>query len=106
MQFQFNSDNAISLDGSAADEVETLVRQKLDHVSDQLTRVEIHVSDVNGPRRGDDIRCVVELRPTGMEPISAADQAADIEAAVTSATGKALTALRRQIGKQTTRKGH
>lgn len=106
MQFQFNSDNRISGHEGVAEQIETLVRGRLDRVSDRLTRVEVHVGDVNGPRGGNDIRCAVELRPNGMKPISGTDEASSIEAAVASATDKALSAFDRQIGKQTTRKGH
>lgn len=106
MQIQFNSDNRIAGDADVAERAETLVRGRLDRISDRLTRVEIHVGDVNGPREGNDIRCAVELRPEGMKPISATGEAASIEAAVASATDKALSAFDRQIGKQTTRKGH
>ena len=106
MQFQFNSDSQIAGTSEIAGEMESLVRGRLDHVTDRLTRVEVHVGDVNGPRGGDDVKCVVELRPTGMQPVSGTDQAGSIEAAVQSATDKALTSFRRQIGKRTTRKGH
>jgi ribosome-associated translation inhibitor RaiA len=106
MQFQFNSDNRISGHADVAEQVETLVRGRLDRVADRLTRVEVHVGDVNGPKGGNDIRCAVELRPNGMKPISATDEASSMEAAVASATAKALSAYDRQIGKLTTRKGH
>jgi hypothetical protein len=106
MQFQFNSDNRITGDATVAGRIENLVRGRLDRVSDRLSRVEVHVSDVNGPRHGNDIRCAVELRPNGMKPVSATDEAASVEAAVASATDKALSAYDRLIGKQTTRKGH
>lgn len=81
-----------------AGNVETLARQKLGHVTERLTWVEVHVGDVAGPR-GDTIRCAVELRPNGMQPITGTDEASDVEAAVGSATDKALTAFNRQIGK-------
>lgn len=106
MQFQFNSDNRVKGDARVAAQIEALVRGTLDRVSDRLSRVEVHVADVNGPRRGEDIRCTVELRPVGMQPISATDTASSVEAAVKSATDKALTTYSRQLGKQTTRKGH
>jgi hypothetical protein len=107
MQFQFNSDNRVSGDAAVAEQLEALVRGRLSRIADHLSRVEIHVGDVNGPRGdGDDKRCAVEVRPNGMKPISATDQASSVEAAVTSATNKVLAAYDRQIGKQTTRKGH
>ena len=106
MQFQFNSDNRVVGDAQAAEKIESLVRGRLDHVTDRLSRVEVHIGDVNGPKGGDDIRCMVELRPTGMQPISASHEAASAEIAATSATDKALTAFNRQVGRQTSRKGH
>ena len=106
MQFQFNSDSRTPGHLDVAEQIEALVRGKLHHVADRLSRVEVHVGHVNGPRNHDEIRCAVELRPLGMRPISAANEASSIEAAVSSATDKALTAYSRQVGKQTTRKGH
>ena len=106
MQFQFNSDNRISVDANMAEQMETLVRGRLGHLSDRFSRVEVHVGDVNGPRGGEDVRCVVELRPTGLQPISATGEAKSVESSVASATDKALSAFNRQIGKRTTRKGH
>jgi hypothetical protein len=41
-----------------------------------------------------------------MSPISATDEASTVESAATSAVDKALSAYDRQVGKQTTRKGH
>ena len=106
MQFQFNSDNRTPGGANVAERVEALVRGRLRRVSDRLTRVEVHLSDVNGPRQGNDIRCAVELRPSGRKPVSATHEDASVEAAVGSATDKALSAYDRLVGKQTTRKGH
>jgi hypothetical protein len=107
MQFQFNSDNQTPLGADTAGEVEALVETRLGRISDRLTRVEVHVSDVDGPRNGgDDKRCVIEIRPNGMRPITAIDQAATVEGAVGAAADKVLKSFDRQIGKATTRKGH
>ncbi len=107
MQFQFNSDNKTDGDAELAARVEEIVRPKLSRIEDRLTRVEVHVGDVNGPRTaGADKRCAVEARPAGMAPITATDHAASIEAAVAGATDKVLAAFDRQVGKRTTRKGH
>ena len=107
MQFQFNSDNQTSGDSDMAARVEEITRARLGRIEDRLTRVEVHVGDVNGPRGGgDDKRCAVEARPAGMAPISATDQAASIEAAVAGAVDKVLAAYDRQIGRRTDRKGH
>ncbi|MDP2357949.1 MAG: HPF/RaiA family ribosome-associated protein [Beijerinckiaceae bacterium] len=107
MQIQFNSDNNVDGDSGMADRVQELVRTRLSRVEERLTRVEVHVGDIDGPRSGaNDKRALVELRPAGLQPVSGSAQAASIEAAVSSAIDKALAAFDRQIGKMTTRKGH
>lgn len=107
MQFQFNSDNETNGDTRLAERVEEIARARLGRIEERLTRVEVHVGDVNGPRTdGMDKRCAVEVRPAGMAPITATDQAASIEAAVAGAADKVLAAFDRQVGKRTTRKGH
>lgn len=106
MLFQFNSDNRVEGDAGTEQRVRELVENRLGHVADRVTRVEVHVGDVNGPRGGAHIRCAVELRPNGLEPVTGTDTADTIEAAALSATDKAMTALERRIGKMTTRKGH
>lgn len=106
MQFQFNSDNQTNGDSNMATRVEEITKARLGRIEDRLTRVEVHVGDVNGPRGGYHKKYAVEARPTGMAPISASDQATSIEAAVVGATDKVLAAYCRQIGKRTDRKGH
>ena len=107
MQFMFNSDNQLPLSSETSQALEALVEARLARIADRLTRVEVHLSDDDGPRTGgDDKKCLIELRPNGMRAITATDQAATVERAVTAATDKALKAFDRQIGKATTRKGH
>lgn len=107
MQFVFNSDNQTSLGSEAAEKAEALVAARLGRITDRLTRVEVHVSDLDGPRNGhDDKRCEIEIRPNGMRPITADDHASTVESAVSGAADKVLKAFDRQIGKTTTRKGH
>lgn len=106
-QFQFNSENQISGTEDVAAQVEQIIRARISRIEDRLTRIEVHIGDVNGPRSGGaDIRCVVEARPAGLAPISATAQAGNIEAAVAAAADKMLVAYDRQLGKLTSRKGH
>lgn len=106
MQFQFNSDNQTPGNAEMAARVEDITLRRLDRISSRLTRVEVHVGDINGPRGGVDKRCAIEVRPAGMPPVSAVQQAASIESAVAGAAGKVLAAFDRQMGKRSTRKGH
>lgn len=106
MLFQFNSDNHVQCDAAVETRVRTLVDARLRNVQQKISRVEVHVGEINGPRGGVDKRCAVELRPKGLDPITASETAETIELAAAGATDKALTAFQRVIGRTTTRKGH
>lgn len=107
MQFQFNSDNQTDAGADVAARVEDIARSRLARIADRLTRIEVHLGEADGARAGgDDKSCTIEARPAGMEPVSASHRSADIEAAVAGAADKLLAVVDRQIGKQTTRKGH
>jgi hypothetical protein len=106
MLFQFNSDNYVHGDTTTETRVQSLVEARLRYVQHRLSRVEVHIGEINGPRGGVDKRCAVELRPNGLDPITATDTADTIEQAAAGAADKALIAFQRVIGRTTTRKGH
>ena len=49
MQILVNSDNSVVVDTDLVARIEADVRDTLDRFGDRLTRVEVHLSDVNGP---------------------------------------------------------
>lgn len=101
MQIQFNTDNNISGREQLGSWVEASVSDALDRFGDQITRVEVHLGDVNSHKGGaDDIRCMIEARLAGRDPIAVTHQAPDIETAVNGAVGKVRRALDTVVGKQ------
>ena len=107
MFIQIHTDNQIPADNERDGRIEEQIRQRLARFESRITHFEAHVSDVNGPRGGNaDLRCSVEARANGLEPVAAHDNAADVERAVMGATKKVVAALDRQLGKLTDRKGH
>jgi hypothetical protein len=107
MRVQIQTDNQIHSDAEANARLEARVRERLGRFGERLTRVELHVSDVDGPKGGgDDKRVSLEARPGGLDPIAVSHDAARIEDAVTGAADKAARALDRLFGKRTNRKGH
>lgn len=107
MFIQINTDNQIPADSERDTRIEEQVRQRLARFESRITHFEAHVSDVNGPRGGNaDLRCSVEARANGIDPVAAHDNAADVERAVLGATKKVVAVLDRQFGKLTDRKGH
>lgn len=89
MQIQVNTDNFIHGDERVIEVAEAAVTTDLDHLSDKLTRVEVHLKDQNADKHGPQhIRCTMEARPRGLGPISAHHDAADIQAALKGAAKK------------------
>ncbi len=91
MQIQISSDHNIDAHEALVARVTTGVESALSRVSDHITRVEIHLSDENGRKGGqNDKRCVIEARLKGRRPIATSDHAETLDRAVTGATDKLL----------------
>ncbi len=100
MQFQFNTDSSVMGTEDVAVRIEAQVRHRLARFSERLTRVEVHVSDVNGSKHGaDDKQCTIEARPRGSRPIGVTGKAADVDAAARIAANTMAERLERIFGK-------
>ncbi len=100
MQININTDNSIDGSQDVKSKILELVEGPLHRFADRLTRVEVHLSDVNAHKGGKDIRCVVEVRPAGMEPVAVDAMGEDLAGATRSATAKAVRALDTRFGKR------
>lgn len=65
-----------------------------------VPRAEVHMSDVNGPRGGQDKRCQVELRTDGVGSVVVASMATDWRTALDKALTRAARLLTRQSRRQ------
>jgi hypothetical protein len=93
MQVQVNTDHNIKGHEALATSVRSTVEGALRRSSDHITRVEVHLSDENGDKRGqNDKRCVMEARLEGREPVAVTCEAATVDEAVNGAAGE-LTRL-------------
>jgi hypothetical protein len=99
MQVQVNTDNATNGPEPFVDEVAATIRHLLLRFSDRLSRVEIHLSDVDAQRGGVDKHCLIELRPDGMAPVVASDQVETLDAAVSGAVAKSIAVLDHALSK-------
>jgi hypothetical protein len=89
MQIQVNSGNGIAVDQELISAAEDLARRTLGRFDARLTRLEIHVNDLNSHKSGpQDMRCQVEARPAGMDPVSASHDADTLEIAMRGAMQK------------------
>jgi uncharacterized protein (UPF0335 family) len=100
MQVQFNSDKNIAGVDARTAELEGVLTDQLDRFSERITRLEVHLSDVNSHKSGqDDKRCMLEARLAGRDPVVVTHNAATIEEAVDGAAGKLKRALDSTLGR-------
>lgn len=100
MQIQVNSDNHIQSSKRLEEWVRTTIESTLDRYEENLTRVEVHLSDENGDKPGPhDLRCQLEARPKGHQPISVTHKADSLEQAIDGAAEKLEHALEHLFGK-------
>jgi hypothetical protein len=70
MIIQINSDNIIKAEAGTIETMEALLRDRLDRFVPRLTRLEVHLKDVNGTSSGAaDTICTLEARPNGLTPL-------------------------------------
>lgn len=101
MDIQFNSDNAVDGSGDLADQVRERIHAKLDtRFGSRLTRVEVHVRDVDGTsNRPDGIEATIEARPANGAPVAVTAQGREPLDAVNSALGPMVSRLDAMFGK-------
>ncbi|AHF66118.1 ribosomal subunit interface protein [Pseudomonas cichorii] len=106
MQIQVNSDNHIESSIRLEEWVRTTIESTLERYDEYVTRVEVHLSDENGEKPGPhDIRCQIEARPKGHQPISVTQKADTVDQAVDGAAAKLDHALEHLLGKLRSKRG-
>lgn len=100
MKIQFNTD--VNIDGTEAlaAYVSATIEEALARFSEHVTRVEVHLSDENGDKSGQqDQRCMLEARLEGRQPIAVTDHAATLDQAVHGAARKLAHLLDSTLGR-------
>lgn len=100
MKFQLNTDANIQGDDRLSEVAEQAILTALGHLTSRLSRIEVHLADVNAAKGGpDDIRCTIEARPEGMQPQTVAHSDANVEAALRGGAKKIRALLDSEFGK-------
>ncbi|WP_339545677.1 HPF/RaiA family ribosome-associated protein [Pseudomonas sp. RA_35y_Pfl2_P32] len=100
MQIQVNSDNHIQSSIRLEEWVRTTIESTLERYDEDLTRIEVHLRDENGDKPGPhDMRCQLEARPKGHQPVSVTHKADTLEQAIEGAATKLEHALEHLFGK-------
>ena len=91
MQIQINTDRNIKGHETFTSQVSNEVERALHRFSKHITRVEIHLSDENGIKTGEnDKKCILEARLEGRKPIAVTHQAETLDLAIAGATEKMI----------------
>jgi hypothetical protein len=101
MQIQTYTDRNIAGHEALAQTVEEIVQRLLGRFSEQISRVEVHLSDENSSAKSGiaDKRCLLEAKLAGQQPVSVSEQAQTVESAVKGAAHKMVHLLDSELGK-------
>jgi hypothetical protein len=96
MKITINSDKHIRLEADRAQQWQSEIATSLQRFSDWITRVEVHLTDENSQAKGgqNDIRCLMEARPAGQQPVSIEVR----EATPDQAVQEGIKTLERRLG--------
>ncbi len=83
--------------------VEKRLASALSHGDGNVTRLTVRLSDINGPRGGDDKRCLVEMRLMAASAVVIEDTEADVYLAIDRAAERAGRTLARRLARRLAR---
>ena len=107
MQIQINTDHNIKGHVALAAQVRGVVESALSHISDHITRVEVHLSDESSHKASqNDKRCMMEARLEGRQPIAVTHHAATMDQAADGAAGKLARLIESTLGRQRVERSH
>ncbi len=100
MQLQLNTDHHLRGSGDLSARLQADVDATLERFAPRVTRVEMHLNDLNGgDKGGSDKRCQLEARIAGRTPVSVTHVAPAWDQAIDGALAKLAAALDRALGK-------
>lgn len=104
MKIQINTGKNVRLSEELRASLTSLVSEGLSRYDDQITRLEVHLSDQDGNKDGlNDKRCMLEARIEGRQPIAVTHNAGTHEEVVIGAIDKLKTSLKTILGRQMNR---
>jgi ribosomal subunit interface protein len=101
MQIHVNADKNIPRHEAVALHIETVVAKDLSRFTDQVTRVEVHVSDETAQKPADtSFRCMMEARVINLNPVAVTHHAGNMHQAIDGAAEKLKRAVASAVAKQ------
>ncbi len=93
-----------SLTDAMADHVRKRLGFLLGHGFNRLRRIDVTLSDLNGPRGGVDKRCLVRVSIDGLRPVVIEDIQADLYMAIDRAASRASRTVLRRLALDNSRR--
>jgi len=107
MQIQINTDHNIPGREALSAHVSSVVEHALSRFQERITRVEVHLTDENGPKEGTrDMRCAMEARLEHHQPIAITHVAATLHQSVDGAADKLARLVEHTLGRQREERSH
>lgn len=91
--------HGFSLTPGLREHVEKRLAYALSHIGDSIMRLTVRLSDINGPKGGDDKRCLIELRLKKASAVVIEDVEADLYVAIDRAAERAARTLSRRLAR-------
>ena len=104
MIIQINTDSNIDADSELTQKIDADLADSLERFGDQITRVEVHLSDENSEKKfgTEDKRFLIEARIAGLQPLAVSDEAPTLEQAFDGAVDKLMSSIESTLGKRDT----
>lgn len=100
MQINVNTDRTIDKHQGLDEHVESVVRSSIERFGEQITRIDVHLSNENKQKKADGGNdCMMEARVSGYAPVVVHDHAVDLHQAIQNAGNKLARALDSALGR-------
>ena len=108
MQIQINTDHNIAGHQALTDQISGKVENALSRFSDHITLVDVHLSDENSDKKGgnNDMRCMMDVRLEGRQPIAVTYQATTLDQAIDGAADKMVHLIEKTLGREHDQESH
>jgi ribosome-associated translation inhibitor RaiA len=104
MEIQVHTDHHVEHTDELVEYVEDEVTDGLDEFSDRLMRVHVHLGNESSAHRGPaDIKCLIEVHPSGHSSVAVTHHATTTDEATTGATQKMHDLLGGMFGRLSNR---
>jgi len=106
MNIEIRTDKNIQNSERLISYVRAELNQEFERHNERITHFSVHITDENGLKGGDDdIRCMIEARPSGLKPVAVKHKAPSVDLAIHGAIDKLKRSLEHLIEKNEPQRG-